>query len=101
MPDNVRPVADGERLILGNRVFSAIALPGHTPGSTAFLFEDVLFGGDAAMARTGALAPIDDGYSDDPVMARASLVRLATQSFRTVMDGHTGITAMGPEAIVR
>jgi glyoxylase-like metal-dependent hydrolase (beta-lactamase superfamily II) len=101
VPAGVRPVADQQRLVLGDRAFTAIALPGHTPGSTAYLYEDVLFGGDAAMARNGALAPIDEGYSDDPPMARASLRRLTGYAFRTVMDGHTGITAMGPDAIAR
>lgn len=46
----ILPVFDGDELDLGNRPLKAIALPGHTPGSTALL--DI---------RTGAL------FSGDPI----------------------------------
>lgn len=48
------PVFDGDTLDLGGRPLRAIALPGHTPGSTALLDETngMLFSGD----------PVQDGH---------------------------------------
>ena len=48
------PVYDGDVIDLGERELLAIALPGHTPGSTALLDKnsEMLFSGD----------PIQDGH---------------------------------------
>lgn len=50
---NIVPICDGDIIDLGNRKLKAIALPGHTPGSTALLDinSGMLFSGD----------PIQDG----------------------------------------
>jgi glyoxylase-like metal-dependent hydrolase (beta-lactamase superfamily II) len=93
VPAELAFVADGDELTFGGETFRALSLAGHTPGSTAWRHRDVLFGGDAAMVVDGALAPIDDRFSDDPVAARAALARLADEDFATVLDGHTGIHA--------
>ena len=46
--DRLVPVFDGDVIDLGGRTLRAIALPGHTPGSTALLDENTgnLFSGD-------------------------------------------------------
>lgn len=57
-----RSVDDGEQLILGNKTFTAISTPGHTPGSTCYLLtvdqQNILFGGDTILFdyRLGAQA---------------------------------------------
>ena len=76
----VRPIWDGDILELGNRPVQVITVPGHTPGSTAFL--DVknryLFSGD----------PVQDwmvymfGEQRDIAAYEASLRRLAAMSER-------------------
>jgi glyoxylase-like metal-dependent hydrolase (beta-lactamase superfamily II) len=43
---------DGDVLSLGQRQVRAFAVPGHTDGSVAYLFERVLFLGDAATATS-------------------------------------------------
>ena len=50
---NILPVYDGDIIDIGNRPLKAIALPGHTPGSTALLDinSGMLFSGD----------PVQDG----------------------------------------
>ena len=47
-PQTVHPVWNGDVIDLGNRELEAIALPGHTPGSTALLDRatGMLFSGD-------------------------------------------------------
>ena len=93
MPEVVVYVDDGDELVWGEERFRAVSLPGHTPGSTAWRYRDVLFGGDAAMVVDGELQPIDDRFSDDPEQARASLSRLANEDFVVVLDGHEGVHA--------
>jgi hydroxyacylglutathione hydrolase len=99
LPAQLSALVDRQQLEFGDETFRAIAVPGHTPGSFVFLFRDVLFGGDTAMAIDGAIRPIDDGYSDDPPLARSSLATLREERFTTVMDGHRGITSLGPSAL--
>lgn len=60
------PVDDGERLLLGNKVFTAIHTPGHTAGATCFQLpiagKTVLFGGDVVLfdGRLGSTSPFSD-----------------------------------------
>lgn len=99
LPKELRPTVDGESVELGGARFTAIALPGHTPGSTAWLYRDVLFGGDAAMGFGTRIRPIDEGYSDDPPRALESLRKLKGFAFSTVLDGHRGRSSLGPDAV--
>ena len=41
------PVAGDSLLVLGRDSVAVFAVPGHTPGSVAYLFRGILFGGDA------------------------------------------------------
>ena len=49
LPEEIKPVWDGDEIDLGGRKLLVIALPGHTPGSIALLDETerFLIGGDA------------------------------------------------------
>lgn len=57
-----RPVDDGEQIVLGDKTFTAISTPGHTPGSTCYVLTidglNILFGGDTVLYdyRLGAQA---------------------------------------------
>lgn len=46
-------VADGEEFILGNENFKLLHLPGHTIGSSAYIFSDCAFVGDTVFAGGG------------------------------------------------
>jgi glyoxylase-like metal-dependent hydrolase (beta-lactamase superfamily II) len=73
------PVDDGEELRLGDKTITAIATPGHTPGSTCYHLalggKNILFGGDTLLFdyRLGAQVM---AYADD-VAYLASLKKLA------------------------
>ena len=43
-----RQLQDGETVTVGDKTFRVYAVPGHTPGSAAYLVNGVLFMGDAA-----------------------------------------------------
>lgn len=92
-PQQVTAVDDGAVLELGGSRFLAIHLPGHTAGTTAFLWGEVLFSGDALLAQDPEALNLSYWfYSDDLAAAFASLERLRTVPFETVMDGHFGRT---------
>ena len=84
----------GQVLTLDGEEVRIVALPGHTPGSTAYLWKDLLFSGDALLGRGAdevALAPWFFSESQD--QARESLERLAELPFTRMADGHVGVTA--------
>lgn len=63
--------------VLGTDTLRAYVVPGHTPGSTAYLFRGVLFAGDAvSWSSAGGFGPAKIQYSDDPRAAARNLARL-------------------------
>jgi glyoxylase-like metal-dependent hydrolase (beta-lactamase superfamily II) len=70
-----------------------IPLPGHTPGSVAYLVPmvDAIFMGDAMTTRsvtTGIVRPDLGPFTVDPERALASLAALDGRSARWVLPGH-------------
>lgn len=50
--DQVRPVASGDKLKLGNTEITFLHTPGHTPGSQCFLVNEQLLSGDTLFLGT-------------------------------------------------
>ena len=91
LPAQVIPVDDGAELIFGGRTFKAIALPGHTPGSTAWLTGPFLFTGDAAQSPLGdGIYPAPGTVTEDMPGAYQSLSKLLGLDFETMLDAHYG-----------
>lgn len=62
---------------LGSDTLWAYPIPGHTPGSMAYLFRGILFGGDAVNYRPfSGFQGARPEMSDDPAQSRASLTAL-------------------------
>ncbi len=90
---------DGEQVQIGDVKFTAYAIPGHTPGSTAYLVNGGLFLGDAANYSSD---PKLKGplwiFSNDPKMGRASLANLSQRLVKDkaevsfISTAHTGAT---------
>lgn len=96
---DIHPVKDGDEVPLGNRTARVFAVPGHTSGSTVWLFEGVLYMGDAAdAAKNGTVLGSKWMFTDDPAQARRSLVNLLEQveplEIRMLAFAHSG-TIMG------
>jgi glyoxylase-like metal-dependent hydrolase (beta-lactamase superfamily II) len=88
----IHEVDGGEVVVFGNRRFTAVAVPGHTRGSTAWLLDEILFGGDAVQAPMGdGLYPAPVGFTEDLVAAYASMRRLRDVPFRILADAHYGV----------
>ena len=97
--------ADGDRLDLPGRP-RVVHVPGHTPGSAAFLFEDrrVLCAGDSLVtlnAVTGRTGPQLSLFTCDMQRARESLGRLEGLDARVLLPGHGEPFAGTPAQAVR
>ncbi|MGC4119543.1 MAG: MBL fold metallo-hydrolase [Myxococcales bacterium] len=69
-----------------------IPLPGHTRGSGAYLYKDLLFTGDSLNRWVfGTLDFASRFYTDNPRQNRESLRRLESVDFTATADGHQGI----------
>jgi glyoxylase-like metal-dependent hydrolase (beta-lactamase superfamily II) len=100
------PLKDGDAFDVGALHVEAFAVPGHTPGSVAYLARGVLFFGDSAGAsKDGAMMRAVRLFSKDPNQNVASLKALATRLAPRAADisalafAHTGpLTGYAPFA---
>lgn len=92
LPARLSELADGETLDVDGEAIRVVAVPGHTPGSVAFLWKDLLFTGDALLRQGKGVGPAPTFLSEDADLARASLRRLVALPFTRIADGHTGVT---------
>lgn len=87
-PREVRQLVDGDE-VFGLRI---VATPGHTPGHISVLdpVAGVLVAGDALVgaADGGGLAGPDAAYTADMETAGASVRKLASLEYSTVLVGH-------------
>jgi glyoxylase-like metal-dependent hydrolase (beta-lactamase superfamily II) len=94
---HVHGLKDGAVTTVGAKSIRAIAMPGHTAGSAAYLVSGVLFLGDSGGMKTdGKLAPAPWVFTDDGAKDRASLVALGKKlesekaEVVAIVPGHTG-----------
>ena len=88
--------------VFGSDTLYTYLVPGHTPGSTVYLFRGVLFVGDAmTFSRWGGFGPAKRGYTDDRSMAIRSLsalwARLPAGAVRYVCTAHAHCVAFTPD----
>ncbi|TMK84271.1 MAG: MBL fold metallo-hydrolase [Actinobacteria bacterium] len=94
-PSDVRTFSDGDVLELAGFSLEVLHTPGHTPGSSCFRSEDILFSGD--LVFRGAIGRYDFPNSSAEAM-RASLRRfLALPDHLDVHPGHGDTTTVGLE----
>ena len=77
----------------------AFPIPGHTPGSYAYLYDGVLFVGDAMVFKQGRLDPALKLFDAHPDANKASIRQLQKQIENEEIDiictGHGGCTPKG------
>jgi hydroxyacylglutathione hydrolase len=88
---------DGDIIHVGSLSVEAFAVPGHTPGSAAYLAGGVLFFGDSAGgSKDGTLMPAVRFFSKNPDQNVASLKALAARlspragEIKTLAFAHSG-----------
>lgn len=90
-PANVEGVKDGQLLEFDGASFRAYHVPGHTPGSTMFLYGDTLFTGDSLLGSGDQFRVLGGIISEDEERNLESLKRLQGEPFTRIADGHTGV----------
>ena len=94
-----RGLRDGERLDISGTVVETFGVPGHTPGSGAFLVNGVLFLGDSAAAAHNSSFQPNTIMGSDPDQTVRSLrtlvdrLRLRRGEIRHLAFGHQGTLA--------
>ena len=93
--DAQRPIA----LVGTDRPAIAIPVPGHTRGSVAYLFDGVLFVGDALEYKQGRLELPAGPFVEDEAASLRSIAQLpasiGTAELRIICTGHGGCTPPG------
>ena len=91
------PLEDGEKFTIGNLDVTAFAVPGHTPGSAAYLVSGVLFMGDSAQITSKQQLIGPNGlFSNDTSEGAASLKHLDQElqpraaEIKFLSTAHTG-----------
>ncbi len=81
------------------KVVKAFPVPGHTPGSYAFLYDGVLFAGDIMVFKQGRLEPPPGMFDPHPEQNKASLralkAALAGETLDMVCTTHGHCTPSG------
>lgn len=90
-PRAMTELAGGEPLEFDGIHFTAVATPGHTPGSMMYLHGPLLFTGDSLMRKGDGLTTVGWLFSEDPARNRASLPALLELPLETIADGHAGV----------
>jgi glyoxylase-like metal-dependent hydrolase (beta-lactamase superfamily II) len=92
------PVATDTTFVFGSDTLRAYPIPGHTAGSTAYLFRGVLFVGDAINRRPlvgfrGARPEMSDDVERSRASVRDLWRRIGTLPLRSVCTAHAKCTA--------
>jgi glyoxylase-like metal-dependent hydrolase (beta-lactamase superfamily II) len=91
------PIANDTTFVLGSDTLRAYPIPGHTAGSTAYLFRGVLFAGDAINRRPlvgfrGARPEMSDDVARSRASVRDLWRRIGALPLRTVCTAHAKCT---------
>jgi glyoxylase-like metal-dependent hydrolase (beta-lactamase superfamily II) len=88
---------DGQKL--EQKVVKAFPVPGHTPGSTAYLYDGVLVVGDIMVFKQGRLEPTPGLLDAHPEQNKAAIrslkAALANETLDVVCTSHGGCTPSG------
>ena len=95
LPSDVRALAEGDRVTVGDEELSVIHTPGHSQGSCCFLAPGILFSGDLIFQGAVGRTDLPGG---DPVELDRSLARVADLPGDTVIyPGHGPVTKVAVE----
>lgn len=94
-PPLLREFTDGDIIEIGGETITAIHVPGHTNGSAAYLWGEVLIVGDTVVGRDGYVNELPKPLYDNYAQVRESVAKLASFDFAYIADGHVGLHENG------
>lgn len=86
---DVEPIADGDRIPVGDHALEAVALPGHTTGMTGFTIDEVLFTGDSLFVDGVARPDLEVADADQQSALAHRLHETITERLGRFDDGTT------------
>ncbi|MHB0976991.1 MAG: MBL fold metallo-hydrolase [Candidatus Aquicultorales bacterium] len=94
--NDIRPVEDGDRIVVGEMQLKVLHTPGHTPGSICLLGGEELFCGDIVFA--GSVGRVDlPGGSWDLLLESVRKKILTLPDRVVIYPGHGPSTTIGEE----
>ena len=100
-PHAMTELRGGEPLEFDGIHFTAVATPGHSPGSMMYLHGPTLFTGDSLMRKGDGLTTVGWLFSEDPGRNVAALPALRELPFHTIADGHAGVAREADRKLAR
>lgn len=100
-PVNLEELPADLQFELDGAAFRALQIPGHTPGSMAYLLGDLLFIGDSAVRDADEVAFPPSALSEEPDAIGPALRKLLALPFTRMADGHAGVTADARQKLER
>lgn len=95
-PSEIRDLADGDVLRFGGLTITVRHTPGHTPGSSVFVTDGIVFSGD--LIFQGSIGRTDfPGGSLDELMESVRRVILPMTDDVVILSGHGPETTVGAE----
>lgn len=93
LPDTIVETKDGATLRVDGEPVHVLHTPGHTSGSTSFVWGDVLFSGDALVGGGTGVQLLPAFINEDLVQNRKSVRAYGAFDFDWMADGHVGATS--------
>ena len=88
-------LGEGQKLRVGQTEVSVIELPGHSPGSVGFLFDDVLVGGDVVFENAYGRTDLPGANASQLASSLRRIWTLAPQT--RILPGHGAQTTVARE----
>ena len=98
-PPLLREFVDGEVIEIDGETITAFHVPGHTMGSAAYLWHDVLFVGDTIVGRGDYVNELPKPLYDNYALVPASVAKIEALNFAFIADGHVGLHANGKKLL--
>jgi glyoxylase-like metal-dependent hydrolase (beta-lactamase superfamily II) len=90
-----RLVSDGDTIVVGELTINVLHTPGHTPGGTCYICNDLLFSGDTLFKGTVGRVDFPGG---DRLAMKQSMKKLSElEGEYTVLPGHDAATTLSVE----
>jgi glyoxylase-like metal-dependent hydrolase (beta-lactamase superfamily II) len=92
-PTNLSEFDDGAVLEIDGIVIQAIHTPGHTVGSAMYIYDDILFAGDAIAGDSDKerVQELPRGTYSQHSDNHGSVERVMDYDFERIADGHVGL----------
>jgi hydroxyacylglutathione hydrolase len=96
-PAAFQTISEDQVLEIDGEKVAVYSVPGHTLGSIAILWQDILFLGDAVQKGETGLVPPPEMFSQHPEQNKASLARLLHLDFSIIAVAHSDVIENGRE----